>query len=118
MYSVDTLSTLSNMSFLSRDSRCYSFDQRANGYARGEGFGVIVIKPLSAALQDGDTIRSIVRATGTNQDGRTPGITQPSKYAQEQLIKETYRKAGLDMKYTRFFESHGRLFESCTTSRC
>lgn len=107
MYSIDTLSTLSNMSFLSRDSRCYSFDHRANGYARGEGFGVIVIKPLSAALQNGDTIRAVVRSTGTNQDGRTPGITQPSKAAQEQLIKETYRKAGLDMKVTKFFESHG-----------
>ena len=109
MYSVDTLSTLSNMSFLSRNSRCYSFDHRANGYARGEGFGVIIIKPLSAALDNGDTIRAVIRATGTNQDGRTPGITQPSKIAQERLIKETYQKAGLDMKYTKFVEAHGNL---------
>lgn len=107
MYSIDTLSTLSNMSFLSKDSRCYSFDNRANGYARGEGFGVIIVKPLEAALADGDTIRAVVRSTGTNQDGHTPGITQPSKEAQMKLIKETYEKARLDMSLTRFFESHG-----------
>lgn len=72
---------------------------------------MIVIKPLSIALKDGDTIRAVVRSTGTNHDGRTAGITQPSKYAQEQLIRETYRKASLDMKATRFFESHGMLMK-------
>ena len=62
---------LANMGFLSPDGRCYSFDERANGYARGEGFAVIVIKPLSDAIQDGDTIRAVIRGTGSNQDGRT-----------------------------------------------
>jgi acyl transferase domain-containing protein len=108
MFSVEAISTLSNMNFLSSDSRCYSFDHRANGYARGEGFGVVIIKTLTDALKDGDTIRTVIRSTGTNQDGYTPGITQPSGVAQEQLIKETYRKAGLSMKPTRFFEAHGR----------
>ncbi|KAI9842656.1 MAG: Type I Iterative PKS [Sclerophora amabilis] len=98
---------LTNMNFLSPDSRCFSFDDRANGYARGEGFGVVVIKLLSDALRDGDTIRAVIRSTGSNQDGRTPGITQPSGDAQESLIRETYDKAGLDMETTRFFEAHG-----------
>ena len=108
MLNPDTISIpLSNLSFLSPDSRCYSFDHRANGYSRGEGFGVVLIKLLSEALRDGNTIRAIVRGTGTNQDGRTPGITQPSKNAQETLIRDTYISAGLDLKTTRFFEAHG-----------
>lgn len=99
--------TLTNMNFLSSDSRCFSFDDRANGYARGEGFGVVVLKLLSDAIRDNDTIRAVIRSTGSNHDGRTPGITSPSKDAQELLIKETYGKAGLDLQTTRFFEAHG-----------
>ncbi|KAF2468466.1 reducing type I polyketide synthase [Lindgomyces ingoldianus] len=98
---------LGNMGFLSPDSRCWSFDSRANGYARGEGCGVVVIKRLSDALRDGDTIRGVIRSTGSNSDGRTPGITQPSAQAQEILIRECYEKAGLDLGVTRFFEAHG-----------
>lgn len=95
------------MSFLSPDSRCFSFDDRANGYARGEGFGVVILKRLSDALKDGDTIRAVIRSAGSNQDGRTPGITQPSREAQERLIKETYEKAGLSLHRTRYIEAHG-----------
>ena len=93
---------------ISRDGRCHSFDHRANGYARGEGFGVLIIKRLSQAIKDGDTIRALVRSTGVNQDGHTAsGVTQPSQESQTQLIAETYRKAKLDMTRTRFFEAHG-----------
>jgi acyl transferase domain-containing protein len=98
---------MTNVNFLSKDSKCYSFDHRANGYARGEGIGVVVLKKLSHALRDGNMIRAVIRATGSNEDGRTPGITQPSRDAQERLIRETYRKAGLSMEHTRFFEAHG-----------
>lgn len=107
IFSVEAITTLSNMNFLSTDSRCYSFDHRGNGYARGEGFGVVVIKTLSSALENGDTIRAVIRSTGSNQDGYTPGITQPSGDAQERLIQGTYRKAGLSMRPTMFFEAHG-----------
>lgn len=103
----ETMMSLSNLQVLSPDSLCYSFDHRANGYSRGEGFAVIVLKRLSRALADNDTIRAIIRATGSNQDGKTPGITQPSELAQATLIKETYEKASLDLGVTRFFESHG-----------
>lgn len=98
---------MDNLGLLSKDSRCQSFDERGNGYARGEGVGVVVIKPLADALRDGDTIRSVIRASASNQDGKTPGITQPSSEMQAQLIRDTYHKAGLDMAATRYFEAHG-----------
>ena len=107
VYSLEFSLHLSNMNFLSPDSRCFSFDDRANGYGRGEGFGVVILKPLSEALKDGDTIRAVIRSVGSNQDGRTPGITQPSSEAQERLIKETYEKAGLSLQFTRYIEAHG-----------
>ena len=103
----DTMSSMSDFNFLSPDSRCYSFDARANGYARGEGIGAVVLKPLDKALQDGNVIRAVIRATGVNQDGRTPGITQPSSAAQERLIRETYASAECDIASTRYFEAHG-----------
>ncbi|KAI0415231.1 putative polyketide synthase [Xylaria grammica] len=98
---------MSNINFLSPDSRCYSFDHRANGYARGEGIAVLILKRLSDAIRDGNTIRAIIRATGSNEDGRTPGITQPSATAQTSLIRETYKRAHLSMEHTRYFEAHG-----------
>lgn len=85
----------------------------ADGYARGEGVAVIVLKTLSKAISDGDTIEAIIRETGVNQDGRTPGITMPSSSAQAELIRSTYARAGLDLgqKSDRpsFFEAHGKL---------
>ena len=98
---------MSHHGFLSADGKCFSFDHRANGYSRGEGVGTIIIKSLSAALRDGDTIRAIVRGTGINQDGRTPGITLPSSVAQETLTRSVYANAGLDLQDTMLVESHG-----------
>ena len=106
-FNPDMSTPLTNLNFLSPDGRCYSFDSRANGYARGEGIGVVIIKRLSDALRDDDTIRAVIRASGANQDGRTPGITQPSQTAQEDLIQATYKAGGLDLHTTRFFEAHG-----------
>ncbi|KAK2617040.1 hypothetical protein QQS21_000134 [Conoideocrella luteorostrata] len=98
---------MSSFNFLSPDSRCWSFDERGNGYARGEGCAMLVVKRLGDALRDGDTIRAVIRNTGTNQDGRTPGITQPNPDSQVDLIERTYREANIDMDPTRFFEAHG-----------
>jgi len=95
------------MNMLSVDSRCWSFDERGNGYGRGEGIGVLVIKRLSDAIHDGDTIRAVIRSTSSNHDGFTPGITQPNPKSQEDLIKECYAKAGLQLARTGFFEAHG-----------
>lgn len=107
MYHPNFLKFMTTFNFLSPDSRSWSFDQRANGYARGEGTAVLVVKRLADALRDGDTIRAVIRNTCSNQDGRTRGITQPSGKAQTDLIKTTYQEAGLKMDSTRFFEAHG-----------
>ncbi|KAM7195035.1 ketoacyl-synt domain containing protein [Rhypophila sp. PSN 637] len=98
---------MANLSMLSPSGRCHSFDHRADGYARGEGFGVVVLKRLSDALAHGDVIRAVIRATGTNQDGRTPSLTMPSQHAQEKLIRDTYNKAKLSLHETAFVEAHG-----------
>ncbi|KAM7189670.1 polyketide synthase [Rhypophila sp. PSN 637] len=98
---------LTSMNFLSPDSVCHSFDHRANGYGRGEGIVVLVLKRLSEAVRDGDVIRAVIRATGSNQDGHTPGITQPSLTAQEELIRGLYKRAGLNPEATRYVEAHG-----------
>lgn len=76
--SPETSIYLSNMNLLSPDSLSYSFDHRANSYALGEGIVVLVLKRLRDAVRDGDKIRSVIRASGSNQDGHTPEITQPS----------------------------------------
>lgn len=109
---VESMLSMSRMGFLSSDSLSYAFDERANGYSRGEGVGVVVLKRLSDAINDNDTIRAVIRSTGANQDGHTPGITVPSEESQTRLIRETYEKAGLDMAATKYFEAHGRVFES------
>ncbi|CAN9080485.1 unnamed protein product [Alternaria alternata] len=98
---------LSNMNMLSPDGICHSFDDRANGYSRGEGVTVMILKKLSTAISDGDNIRAIIRGTGSNQDGRTPGITQPSSVSQENLIRHTYRTCNLGFESTRYIEAHG-----------
>ena len=92
---------------MSPDGKCYSFDHRSNGYSRGEGFGVVVLKRLSDAIGDVNTIRAVIRNTGSNQDGRSPGITHPTKQAQAQLIRQTYDSMRLDPGLTRYFEAHG-----------
>ena len=87
------------------------WDAKANGYARGEGIAAVVLKTLSAAIADGDHIECVIRGTGVNQDGRTTGITMPSASAQAALIRETYARAGLDLRNPnercQYFEAHG-----------
>ncbi|OHF04176.1 beta-ketoacyl synthase domain-containing protein [Colletotrichum orchidophilum] len=92
---------------LGPDGKSYSFDHRANGYSRGEGFGALVLKRVSDAIRDGDVIRAVIRNSSTNQDGRSPGITQPTKAGQVALIRHVYDRANLDPSLTRFAEAHG-----------
>ncbi|KAL3458861.1 hypothetical protein BJX64DRAFT_301686 [Aspergillus heterothallicus] len=98
---------LSNQGFLGQEGRSKTFDASGDGYGRGEGCGVIVLKRVEDAIRDGDNIRAIVRGTGVNQDGKTKGITLPNAVAQAELIKATYQSAGLDMGETQYFEAHG-----------
>lgn len=98
---------LSALGVLSPDGRCFSFDHRANGYGRGEGVATVIVKRLASANHDGDRIRAIVRGTGTNQDGKTPGLSLPNPEAQEALIRKVYASAGLDPNDTGYVEAHG-----------
>ena len=85
-----------------------SFDERAtSGFGRDEGAGSIVLKPLEDALHDGDFVHAVIRNSGSNQDGSTPGITMPSRDAQASLIRSVYGSAGLDPLETGFVEAHG-----------
>ncbi|KAI0130517.1 polyketide synthase [Xylariales sp. AK1849] len=86
----------------------YAFDDRAkSGFARGEGAGAVILKPLDQALKDNDRIRSVIVNTGANQDGRTVGITSPSGAAQETLMREVYARAGISPEDAGFVEAHG-----------
>jgi len=66
----------------------------------------MVLKHIEDAIRDGDTIRAVIRGSGINSDGKTPGITLPSAQAQAALIRSTYKAAGLDLTETRYFEAH------------
>ncbi|KAL9093844.1 MAG: hypothetical protein Q9165_003767 [Trypethelium subeluteriae] len=99
--------SMSMMRFLSPDGRSYTYDHRANGYARGEGAACLVLKSLADAVRDGDPIRAIIRNSGVNQDGKTNGITLPSGDAQSSLITSVYESAGLDPLDTSYVEAHG-----------
>ena len=105
----DKLADQSSMTFLSADGRCYAFDSRASGYGRGDGVGALIVKPLHAALRDGDTIRSVIRGTAVASDGKTFGITLPSGDAQYRTIKKAYEFANMDPGETLFVEAHGKL---------
>ena len=86
---------MSKGNFLSPDGACKTFDERANGYVRSEGVGVVYLKPLSRALEDGNVIYGLIRATACNSDGFTPeGFTVPSEAAQTAMLRRVYSDAG------------------------
>ncbi|KAH8691225.1 hypothetical protein BGW36DRAFT_438769 [Talaromyces proteolyticus] len=95
------------LQFYASDGRSKSFDQCADGYGRGEGACTLILKRLTAAIEDGDPIRAVIRSSVINQDGRTAGITVPSGEAQERLIRSGYEAAGLDPAKTSYVETHG-----------
>ena len=104
----ETSIILSKAGFLSPDQYCKAFDAAANGYVRGEGVGVVILKPLSKALADGDAIYACVLGTGVNQDGYLPeGFTVPNVMAQIALLKAVYAEARVDPLTVDFVEAHG-----------
>ena len=96
-----------NAGMLSPDGRCKTFDAAANGYVRGEGCGILVLKRLADAEADGDRIWAVVRATALNQDGASPGLTVPSGPAQERVIEAALRRAGIEPADVDYVEAHG-----------
>jgi len=97
----------SKAGLMAADGRCKTFDAAADGYVRGEGAGVVVLKPLSQALADGDPVYAVIRGSATNQDGRTNGLTAPSRQSQEAVLADAYRDAGLSPGAVQYVEAHG-----------
>lgn len=97
----------SRSGFLSPQGRSRAFDDSADGYARGEGGAVVVIKPLTQAVSDGDDIYAQILGTAVSQDGHTDGITVPREDAQEAAIRTALRRADLDPGQIGYVEAHG-----------
>ena len=97
----------SKASMLSPSGQCFAFDARANGYVRGEGAGMILIKPLARAHQDGDRIYATIRAAVVNQDGNTSSMTVPGKESQAAMLSQAYEQAGIKPSRVGYMEAHG-----------
>ena len=89
------------------DGRCKAFDASANGYVRSEGAGVVVLKPLSRAVADGDPIHAVIRGSAVNQDGRSNGLMAPNPAAQEAVLRQAYRQAAVSPGQVQYVEAHG-----------
>ena len=92
---------------LAPDGRCKTFDASADGYVRGEGCGVVVLKRLSDARRDRDLVLAVVRGSAVNQDGRSSGLTVPNGPAQQQVIREALAAAGVAGSAVQYVEAHG-----------
>ena len=103
----DVTITFSRAGMLSPDGCCKAFDSRANGYVRGEGAGMVVLKKLAHARQDRDRIHAVICSTGVNQDGHTSTITVPSRDAQIQMLHQACLRANLIPNEIGYVEAHG-----------
>ena len=99
--------SMSKVGFMSPDGRCKTFDAQADGFGRGEGCGVVVLKRLSDAIADSDRILAVIRGSAVNQDGRSTLLTAPNGPAQEALIREALATAQVEPDRIGFFEAHG-----------
>ncbi|WP_439596800.1 SDR family NAD(P)-dependent oxidoreductase [Falsiroseomonas sp.] len=102
-----SFATMGRIGMLSAAGRCRSFDAAADGIAVGEAAAAVLLKPLDRALADGDRIEAVIRASGTNQDGRSNGITAPNGRAQAELIREVWDRAGIAPESIGLVEAHG-----------
>ena len=107
MLAPDAYVALSRMHALAPDGRCKTFDASADGYGRGEGCGLVVLKRLSDALADGDDVLAVIHGSAVNQDGASGGLTVPNGVAQQALIDEALDRAGLAPSDIGYLEAHG-----------
>ncbi|WP_258572664.1 beta-ketoacyl synthase N-terminal-like domain-containing protein [Streptomyces sp. KM273126] len=99
--------SFSKAGMLSTDGRCKTFSDRADGYVRGEGVGMLVLKRLSVAERDGDHIYGLIRSTAENHGGRSNSLTSPNPKAQAALIRHAYSRTGIDPRTVGYIEAHG-----------
>ncbi|MET8956031.1 aminotransferase class III-fold pyridoxal phosphate-dependent enzyme [Streptomyces sp. NPDC004393] len=107
MLSPDAFIAFCKGSALAADGRCKTFDSRADGYARGEGAGIVVLKRLADAVAAGDPVHAVIRGTAVNQDGRTNGLTAPNGLAQQEVIRAALADAGVAPHEVGYVEAHG-----------
>ncbi|HVV72359.1 MAG TPA: type I polyketide synthase, partial [Verrucomicrobiae bacterium] len=105
--SPEVFSALSRARMLSPEGKCKAFDAAADGFVRGEGCGVVVLKRLSDALVDNDRILAVIRGSAVNQDGPSSGLTAPNGPAQEAVIREALANAGVRARDVSYLETHG-----------
>ena len=103
----ETSIVFSQAKMLSPDGRCKTFDASANGYVRGEGCGVVVLKRLSDALANGDNILAVIRGTAVNQDGASAGLTVPNGPSQVAVIRKALDNGAVDPASISYIEAHG-----------
>lgn len=103
----ETTLMISNGGMLSETGRCWSFDERAGGYVRSEGVGMIILKSLHQAQKDGDRIYGLIRGSEENHGGRASSLTAPNPKAQKDLLVQAYRNAGIDPSRVSLIEAHG-----------
>ncbi|QWR76994.1 SDR family NAD(P)-dependent oxidoreductase [Candidatus Magnetomonas plexicatena] len=99
--------SFSKARMLSPEGRCKTFDAGADGYVRGEGCGVVVLKRLSDALSDGDNVLALIRCSAVNQDGPSGGLTVPSGPSQERIIRRALSDSGIEPTEVSYIEAHG-----------
>ena len=107
MFSPATFASASGLGMLSPTGRCHAFDERADGFVRAEGCGVVMLKLLSDALRDNDRVLAIIRGSAVNQDGRTHNILAPSRAAQIAVIDRALAEAQVDPSSVGMIEAHG-----------
>ncbi|NOZ56398.1 MAG: AMP-binding protein, partial [Calditrichaeota bacterium] len=98
---------LSHARMMSPEGRCKTFDASADGYVRGEGVGVVVLKRLSDAVRDNDNILAVIRGSAVNQDGRSNGLTAPNGVAQQEVIRAALADARVNPEDVDYVETHG-----------
>ncbi|MCI0335526.1 MAG: SDR family NAD(P)-dependent oxidoreductase [Planctomycetes bacterium] len=103
----ETTIAFSKARMLSASGKCRPFDASADGYVRGEGCGLVLLKRLADARRDGDTILAVLRATSVNQDGRTSGISAPNSQSQTACIRAALKQAGISADDVSYVEAHG-----------
>jgi malonyl CoA-acyl carrier protein transacylase len=107
MLSPEQTITYSQAKMMAADGRCKTFDASANGYVRGEGCGVVVLKRLTNAVADRDPIRAVIRGSAVNQDGLTNGLTAPNGPSQKAVIRQALDNAGVSPAEISYVETHG-----------